>query len=530
MPTQRFEAPSLEQAVRIVRAEAGPTARIVGATRVRRGGVGGFFAREHVELEVELIEGSEAAPPRPKPAGTGALTGASEGRARAGGDRPGPTGQRQHERAEPRHGGEGRGDGRREQGRAGEADDARDPMSELINEMAENGPSSVLDLAERVNADQNHYALAEEPTAAPRRAVAPPATPSPTPRHAAAPPARLAPEPRPAAATAGTPTTTRPEASVPANANFALTLERIAREAGLAAPEEANHAPGPVGDPLPATPSSGAPSSGAPSSVAPSSGTPSSGTPVSHAGEILTELRPAAPAPGLERQAAPAAPVRPGELSGLGLAVHALGLPLPACQAVRSVTTRQELEEELCRALQLALPPLPSRPKLPTSIVAVVGPRDEVMTAARAVVDDIGASREELAVATQRPVFRSQERVLGPAEEVAEERRTWRWRGRPSVVAIEQPVRAGGTQWASDMLRALEPALCWGVAEALRKPEDLAAWSRSLGGIDVLALVDLEGTTTPAAALGAGLPVGTLDGQPATPQLWASILCTRLMG
>jgi len=515
LPTQRFEAPSLEQAVRIVRAEAGPTARIVGATRVRRGGVGGFFAREHVELEVEVIEGSEAAPPRPKPAGTGALTGASEGRARAGGDRPGPTDQRHHERAEPRRGGEGHGDGRREQGRAGEADGGGDPMSELITEMAENGPSSVLDLAERVNTEQNHYALAEEPTAAPRRAVAPPAAPSPTPRHAAVPPARLAPEPRPAAAPAGAPTTTHPGASVPANSNFALTLERIAREAGLAVPEEAQRAPVPVEDPLPGTPSPG---------------TPSPGTPVSHAGEILTELRPAAPPPGLERQTAPASPVRPGELSGLGLAVHALGLPLPACQAVRSVTTRQELEEELCRALQLALPPLPSRPKLPTSIVAVVGPRDEVMTAARAVVDDIGASREELAVATQRPVFRSQERVLGPAEEVAEERRTWRWRGRPSVVAIEQPVRAGGTQWASDMLRALEPALCWGVAEASRKPEDLAAWSRSLGGIDVLALVDLEGTTTPAAALGAGLPVGTLDGQPATPQLWASILCTRLMG
>ena len=80
------------------------------------------------------------------------------------------------------------------------------------------------------------------------------------------------------------------------------------------------------------------------------------------------------------------------------------------------------------------------------------------------------------------------------------------------------------------MLRALEPALCWGVAEASRKPEDLASWSRSLGGIDVLALVDLEGTTTPAAALASGVPVGSLDGQPATPQLWASILCARLMG
>ena len=67
------------------------------------------------------------------------------------------------------------------------------------------------------------------------------------------------------------------------------------------------------------------------------------------------------------------------------------------------------------------------------------------------------------------------------------------------------------------MLKALEPALCWGVAEASRKPEDLAAWSRSLGGVDVLALVDLEGTTTPAAALGAGVPVGTLDGEPRHP-------------
>jgi hypothetical protein len=283
-----------------------------------------------------------------------------------------------------------------------------------------------------------------------------------------------------------------------------MMLERIAREAGLAVPGAPPAGPGPSGDPVP-------------------------GGPVSHVSAILTELPVSTPS-GLERRPAPGNPERQGELSGLGLAVHALGLPLPACQGVRSVTTREELEQELCRALQVALPPLPGPPKLPTSIVAVVGPRDEVMAVARAVTDDIGASREELAIATQRPVWRAQERVLGPAQEVAEERRTWRWRGRPSVVAIEQPVRAGGSQWASDMLRALEPALCWGVAEASRKPEDLASWSRSLGGIDVLALVDLEGTTTPAAALAAGVPVGSLDGQPATPQLWARILCARLMG
>jgi hypothetical protein len=167
---------------------------------------------------------------------------------------------------------------------------------------------------------------------------------------------------------------------------------------------------------------------------------------------------------------------------------------------------------------------------LPTSVVAVIGPRQEVMTAARAVAADIGVPSDQIAIATQRPLWRSQEHVLGPPEQTAEERRTWRWRDQPSVVAIEQPVRAGASKWASEMLKALEPALCWGVAEASHKPEDVAAWSRALGGLDVLALVDLEGTTTPAAALATAIPVGSLDGEPATAQVWARLLCSRLMG
>ena len=84
-------------------------------------------------------------------------------------------------------------------------------MSELITEMAENGPSSVLDLAERVNTEQNHYALAEEPAAAPRRAVAPPAAPSPPPATRRHHRPGWRPTPRPAAAPAGAPTATHPE-------------------------------------------------------------------------------------------------------------------------------------------------------------------------------------------------------------------------------------------------------------------------------------------------------------------------------
>lgn len=507
MPTQRFEGPSLEEAVEAARERIGPAARILGATRVRRGGVAGFFAREHVEVEVDLDEDLRPAaaqarpqappklPPRPKRAGPPAPV--ATGAAREHSDTVGP----------------------------GEDPDDEDPMSALITEMAENGPSSILDLAERVNAEQGHYVLAGDagppphrsataPAPAPRRAAA---APEPVPRRAAAP--ASAPR-RASAATSATSVAAATSAPAPASqrdrvpdrADFAVMLERIAREAGLV----------PTGpSATPAATEDSSPSAGA-----------------SHAAAILSELRPS-PAPGTDRR-----PEIPGlerlseipgldrqpEISGLGLALHALGLPLPACQAIRAARARDDLRSELCRALELALPRLPGPPRSPTSVVAVVGPRDQVIAAARAVAAEIGAPSEQVAIATQRKVWRRLEHVISSPEVAAEERRSWRWRDRPSVVAIEQPIRPGGSHWAREILRALEPALCWGVAEASHKPEDLAAWSRALGGLDILALVDLEGTTTPAAALAATIPVGRLDGQPATPQLWASILCARLMG
>lgn len=55
----RFDGPVLEDVLDRVRREVGPGARIVAANRVRRGGVAGFFAKEHFEVIVERA----AAPP-----------------------------------------------------------------------------------------------------------------------------------------------------------------------------------------------------------------------------------------------------------------------------------------------------------------------------------------------------------------------------------------------------------------------------------------------------------------------------------
>ena len=56
-----FEGPVLEDLLERVRAEVGPDARIVAANRVRKGGVGGFFAKEAFEVLVEPAAAAEAA-------------------------------------------------------------------------------------------------------------------------------------------------------------------------------------------------------------------------------------------------------------------------------------------------------------------------------------------------------------------------------------------------------------------------------------------------------------------------------------
>jgi hypothetical protein len=197
---------------------------------------------------------------------------------------------------------------------------------------------------------------------------------------------------------------------------------------------------------------------------------------------------------------------------------------------VLPATTREDLEVELRRALSRALPPLPTMPTSAAGVVAVVGPREQVMATAKLIAAEVGAPANEITLATERKVWRQSEHVVPSPEAAAESRKSWRWRGHPSVVAIEAPVRPNVTSWMGEMLRALEPTLCWGVAEASHKPEDLVAWSQALGGLDVLALVDLDGTTTPAAALTTALPVGQLDGKPATAEVWAKVLCSRLTG
>jgi hypothetical protein len=98
-----------------------------------------------------------------------------------------------------------------------------------------------------------------------------------------------------------------------------------------------------------------------------------------------------------------------------------------------------------------------------------------------------------------------------------------------TIVALHSPVAAEPDRWAARMLQALEPGAVWGVAGATHKSEDVAAWADGLGGMDALAMEDMASTVSPARALATGIPVACLDGQRATPALWAALIAGRLL-
>jgi hypothetical protein len=60
----RFEGAVLEDLLDQVRTEVGPNARIIAANRIRKGGVGGFFAREGFEVIVDLSDDAGNGAPR----------------------------------------------------------------------------------------------------------------------------------------------------------------------------------------------------------------------------------------------------------------------------------------------------------------------------------------------------------------------------------------------------------------------------------------------------------------------------------
>ena len=101
-------------------------------------------------------------------------------------------------------------------------------------------------------------------------------------------------------------------------------------------------------------------------------------------------------------------------------------------------------------------------------------------------------------------------------------------RNRPTIVACSLPPAACGLRWAREVLDDLEPTIIWTIVDAAAKREDIAYRLDTLGGVDVLALDNLDDTVSPAAALELGVPVGRLELEHASPLTWTELLLERM--
>lgn len=205
-----------------------------------------------------------------------------------------------------------------------------------------------------------------------------------------------------------------------------------------------------------------------------------------------------------------------------------LQMGLPARFIPRGIVA-SELRGALIESLsRLAVPsPLPDANGV---VIAVVGVGAQPVVLARALAVERGLDPDNLVLATEHELgdgIPTWLQINDPAT-AEERRRSWRRRDYQTFVAISLPAVTSGQEWARSMLDNLEPTQTWGIVNAAWKIEDVDAWSERLGGFDVLALEHLADTVSPASPIQLDLPIARLDGRPATPLRWAELLTERM--
>jgi hypothetical protein len=166
-------------------------------------------------------------------------------------------------------------------------------------------------------------------------------------------------------------------------------------------------------------------------------------------------------------------------------------------------------------------------PTAPGDVLLVVGPGAETLLAARAVATSLRLDPESVLWAAPGELanFAPAEARVSGVDAAHETRWAAAAAGEVTVVAVHAPLRGGS--WVTAMVTAWKPAAVWAVADATRKPADVAGWLDALPQVDALVLQDSDLSADPAAVLGLDIPVAVLDGVRATPHRWASLLCER---
>ncbi len=175
------------------------------------------------------------------------------------------------------------------------------------------------------------------------------------------------------------------------------------------------------------------------------------------------------------------------------------------------------------------LTPPPPMITTPGTTIAVVGELGLVVDVARALCV---ALRQDpgtcvlLTTALRPDGFRGE--VINIIDELPDRREQWARRSTVTVVAVDIGFARHDITWGRLAVHSLRPTMRWGAIGATRKAEDVRAWARGIGGLHALAVTGMSETASPASILESGVPVGRIDGQVASRDLWQRLLQDRL--
>ena len=238
------------------------------------------------------------------------------------------------------------------------------------------------------------------------------------------------------------------------------------------------------------------------------------------------------PAMHTRSPARPAAPAGQGSAAEPSIAVGGdrralLGLGVPA-----ALLGTGPLDESLPLSELLAhLVRPPGLLRAPGSIIAVVGESAQALAVAAQLAVRVRQDPHDVVLAGVMPGIVGHKRRLLSQAAASMHRARVADGEQISIVALGVGPEAQDWLVAAELLADLGPDQAWAVVDARRKTSDLRTWLRVVGAareFDVAAAASVHETQEPGTMLDLGVPVGWIDGLPATPIVWAAVLSERL--
>ncbi|NMO50186.1 hypothetical protein HH310_03135 [Actinoplanes sp. TBRC 11911] len=177
-----------------------------------------------------------------------------------------------------------------------------------------------------------------------------------------------------------------------------------------------------------------------------------------------------------------------------------------------------------------ARPSAPGIPDGPGEILVLAGDLNTGVAIARQMLDQIGVPENHLLLAASSlagtglhssRLISTPDVAAGRVDKLHTAENAW-------IIVMDAPVGGTNPLWVNEMCDALGATALWAIVDATRKTADTARHLRTLGEVEALVAHGVELTGDPASVLGLDLPIYSLDGKPATPHSWAAMLCARI--